>query len=167
MVEIEAAEITIDGDSIICIGGNTTLISNYPTGNQWLKDGWTIAAAVDQELVVTEPGFYQIQVIDPVTDVLVFSEAVEITQMVNENTIDFEADVTTIQPSETVTFRVLGGTPKSCTWNFGDMENGAMNRSTDKLSSYRYEQPGTHDDQLIIAVSYTHLRAHETSLHLV
>jgi len=149
LVEIAAAEITIDGDTSICVGGNTTLISNYPTGNQWLKDGWTIASALDQALVVTEPGFYQVQVVDPITAVLVFSEAVEITQINNEKIIDFEADKTNVQPSETVTFRLLGETTMDCTWNFGDLSNDALNRSTDNIPSYKYEQVGTYDVQLI------------------
>lgn len=149
LVELAAAEITVEGDTIICVGGNTTLVSNYPTGNQWLKDGWALATALDQALLVTEPGFYQVQVIDPITDVLVFSEAVEITQFLKEKGIDFEADITNVQPNETVTFRVLGETTMDCTWNFGDMGNEAMNRSTDNFLSYKYEQPGTYDVQLI------------------
>ena len=145
-----AAEITIEGNTAICAGVVTTLVSSYTTGNQWLKDGWTIPEAKNQTLSVNEAGFYQVQVEDPITGVLLFSEALEITLLANEESLDFEADLTTVQPGETVTFSILGAGEMTCSWDFGDGNNGASNRSAENNSSYQYDNVGMYDVQLFV-----------------
>jgi len=150
LIQPVAAEITIEGNVAICAGGQTTLVSSYATGNQWLKDGWTIPEAQNQTLSVTEAGFYQVQVEDPITRVLLFSEAVEITELTNEEILDFEADLTIIQPGETVTFSILGNDTMTCSWDFGDENSGATNRSAENNPSYQYENVGMYDVQLFV-----------------
>lgn len=145
-----AAEIRVDGDTLICEGGSTTLISNYAVGNQWLKDGWTINSATDNTLEVRESGFYQVQATDPVTGVLVFSEAVEISTITIGETIDFEATATQIQPGASTTFSILGNDTMSCTWDFGDETSGTANRSKEHAPSHQYEMAGVYDVHLFI-----------------
>ena len=142
-----AAVITIDGNSVLCPNSTTTLISNYETGNQWLKDGWTIGVDTTNELVVSEAGFYQVQIIDPVTNVLVFSEAVEITVMDIQNEFDFIADYTNVQPGGPVNFEIKGILPQSFSWNFGDNDlTGAIN---DPNPTYQYIEKGSYDVRLL------------------
>ena len=105
---------------MLCPNATTTLVSNYEEGNQWLKDGWTIGTATTNELIVSEAGFYQVQIQDPVTGVLVFSEAVEITIMDSESAFDFVADYINVQPDELINFEITTSLPSNFSWNFGE-----------------------------------------------
>ncbi len=141
-----AAVINIEGEDVLCSGASTTLVSNYETGNQWLKDGWTIGEATEQELLVTEAGFYQVQVLDPITEVLVFSEAVEIKIIESKNELDFKANYTTIQPNESVDFTMLGQLPMSYSWDFGD--DRIANATNEPNPSHQYTELGNYTIRL-------------------
>jgi len=137
-----AAVITIEGNSTICAGGSTLLVSNYEEGNQWLKDGWTISETTDNELLVTEAGFYQVQVQDPITGVLVFSEAVEIKTVESSEPTDFTVDYTNVQPNTPLNFTLIGNLPINYAWHFGTDEG--INFSNDPTPSYQYTELGNY-----------------------
>lgn len=142
-----AAVISLDGNDVLCPGSNTLLISNYEQGNQWLKDGWTISEAINTELVVTEPGFYQVQVVDPITGVLVFSNDIEIKAFNTANLIDFRADFTDIQPDETINLTILGDVPTNYAWNFGDTSLESF--INDPQPNYQYTELGIYTIKLL------------------
>jgi len=142
-----AAVITIDGNEVLCPNSTTTLLSNYEEGNQWLKDGWTIGTATSNELIVSEAGFYQVQIQDPVTGVLVFSEAVEITIMDLESGFDFVADYTNVQPDESIGFEITTDVPVNFSWNFGD--NDLVVAINDPTPNYQYAEKGNYAVSLI------------------
>ncbi|HET7434676.1 MAG TPA: carboxypeptidase regulatory-like domain-containing protein, partial [Thermoanaerobaculia bacterium] len=52
--------ITPEGPTIFCQGGNVTLTSSAASGNQWLRDGVTIAGATGQQYVATVGGSYTV-----------------------------------------------------------------------------------------------------------
>ena len=143
----DPAVISLEGSDVLCPGANTLLVSNYEQGNQWLKDGWTIAEATDSTLVVTESGFYQVQVQDPITGVLVFSNDIEIKITNSTTTFNFEADYTNIQPNETINFTILGDIPTNYEWNFGD--NKMANFTNDPRPNYQYSDLGIYTVSLM------------------
>ncbi len=147
-----AAEITIDGNEVLCPNATTTLVSNYETGNQWLKDGWTIGTATNSELVVSEEGFYQVQIQDPITGVLVFSEAVEIKIMESDSQFDFIADYTNVQPEAPINFEIKGVLPVNFSWNFGD--NDLIGAINDPTPSYQYIEKGSYDVSLLVETEF-------------
>ena len=142
-----AAVITVEGTEVLCPNSTTMLMSNYESGNQWLKDGWTIGSATSRELIVSEPGFYQVQIIDPVTEVLVFSEAIEIKMMDLEEEFDFISDLTSVQPDEPIAFQITSKLPENFSWNFGDNDmTGATNNPN---PNYAYSKRGNYTVSLI------------------
>ena len=144
-----AAAITVEGETTICDGGQTLLTSNYLEGNQWLKDGWTIAEATDNTLVVTQAGFYQVQVQDPITEVLIFSETVEIQTRETDNQIDFSTDLTQVQPEEPIQFNIIGTIPISCSWDFGD--NAPQSAIDETAPIHTYSTVGSYTVSLFTA----------------
>ena len=54
----------ISGTLTFCAGGNTTLFSDSPTGNQWYLGGNPIGGATSDNLVVTAAGSYTVVVTD-------------------------------------------------------------------------------------------------------
>ena len=147
--EPEAARITIEGSEVLCPGATTMLLSNYPSGNQWLKDGWMISEANSNFLSVSEPGFYQVQAEDPATGVLVFSEAVEI--IAGEKPA-FEIIVSerTIQPENVVEFSIEGEDMQTYYWDFGDPDSGLENNAFSSNPTHQYNAPGKYSITLIV-----------------
>jgi len=165
--DADAPAITVEGSTIICDGVNTLLRSDYQEGNQWLKDGWTIETATDNFLEVTEAGFYQVQITDPITGVFIFSETVEIQTTSHTSDLDFRVSNTTPTVGEQIQVELIGTPPPRFWWNFGI--NGTSNVEFDPTAtpafptnpitttqennatpSFQYDQAGNYTISLII-----------------
>ena len=142
-----APVITVEGSTIICPGISTLLRSDYVEGNQWLKDGWLMEESTDNFLEVTEAGFYQVQIIDPVTGVFIFSEEVEIQSTATELSIDFRANNTQPAAQEAITFEIIGAPPKQFSWDFG---TSRLTSSSAPAPTIQYESAGAYSVSLII-----------------
>ena len=144
----DGVDILSEGEPNICPGQTLRLSSSSPDGNQWLKDGWPIVDATGQFLEVTEAGFYQVQFTDPISNVTVTSEGVEVIS-VPESDFDFEADPRQGFEGQEVAFSSSGmDTPVVFNWNFGDSNDPGNNSSQDASPSHIYEMAGDYDVQL-------------------
>ncbi len=114
----EAPVITLNGSPNICFGGSTELQSNFESGNQWLKDGWPIGNAINQTLMVTTAGIYQVQAVSS-TGTTTISLPITI-EVLPEFNIDFTSDVTNIIAGNTVAFQILNQNVSEVSWDFGD-----------------------------------------------
>jgi len=141
--DLAAPVISIEGTTDICPGASTILVSDYPTGNQWLKDGWVLDSNTEDTLEVLEAGFYQVQVSDPITGVFVFSEAVEI-QEVELGAIDFTVSNRQPQLEEVVQFEMQGAAV-TYSWDFG-----AARTSEVAMPTYQYTEPGMYSVRLVV-----------------
>lgn len=143
----DTVTILVDGEPVLCPGQTVWLTSSFAEGNQWLKDGWSITGATSNTLQVDEPGFYQVQVTDPQTNINTISEGVEVT-LVPESDIDFEATPLQALVDERVDFMSSGSdTPASFSWNFGD-NNSSENTSEAASPSHEYSEVGFYTIEL-------------------
>jgi len=143
LTDLAAPVISIEGTTAICPGASTILISDYPTGNQWLKDGWVLDSNMEDTLEVLEAGFYQVQVSDPITGVFVFSEAVEI-QEVELGSIDFTVSNRRPQLEEVVQFEMQGAAA-TYYWDFGAARTSEM-----AMPTHQYTEPGMYSVSLAV-----------------
>lgn len=138
----DAAIISVQGDTTICANETTILISNETENNQWLKDGWVITGATEQEFQVTESGNYQVQVTHP-GGVVVISEAVDIIVW-DVFEVDFDALPTVGNLGDIFEFQISPATVVSAEWDFGD-----NNTSTSISPTHQYSQEDTFSVRLI------------------
>lgn len=133
---------------LLCPGGQLTLKSSAPVGNQWLKDGWPISHETDQTLKVSEIGLYQVQATDPNTGITAFSNEIEI-QAAPVPNFDFGASQRIAPAGQTIVFSSSGtDQPVAFDWDFGDPNTGALNSSIQPSPSHRYDAEGSYSVQL-------------------
>ncbi len=90
----EAPELSSDVMEPLCKGDMATLSSSYETSNQWFNNNLPIEGATNQQLEVTENGFYQVQYTseDGCTAIsgameIVFNEEPPVAPFFNENNL--------------------------------------------------------------------------------
>ena len=133
-----AVTIEVEGGTIICNNEFSTLSSNAPANNQWLKDGWAIAGAINSTFEVNESGNYQVQVTHE-NNVVVISDPVEVTVLP-----PFQAEINvssnTGKTTDVFQFQISSQeTIMSVTWDFGD-----GNTSTEISPTHQYDTEGTY-----------------------
>ena len=144
-------QISIDGNQFICPGETTILTSSYQQHNQWYRGNFPINGAIDQTLIVSEPGTYRVRVTDPRTELRYFSDSLLIVAAPKGN-IDFTAEPLSGPPGTSIRFAVNGGTPDTYFWDFGDPLS-LVRTSTQAQPRFTYLQPGDYDITLIVSTA--------------
>ncbi len=132
--------ISIDGNTTLCAGGSTQLTSNYPSGNQWLKDGTVINGATNTTFTVTEAGLYQVQVLDEQENILT-SNTLEIF-VLKEQIVDFMADQTVVEAGNTIQFTAITNGDLDYLWSIDGQT------STEEQPTFTLTVPGIYPGTL-------------------
>ncbi len=139
-----APQVSVEGDTLLCPGEQVTLISSFNLDVQWYRDGWPIDGAQAPQLIVTQPGIYQVKATDPNSGVTAFSEEVNI-ELAEGPTFDFSVlPQPAAQTGDTLWFYADGSDTYYYEWNFGD---GAFGTGIETF--HRYDLAGTFDISLI------------------
>ncbi len=137
-------QVTVEGDTLLCPGESTLLISSFDQNVQWYRDGWPIDGAQSPQLIVTQAGIYQVQATDPNSGVTAFSEEVIIDQAEGP-LFDFSVlPATSAHTGDTLWFYADGSDTYYYEWSFGD---GAFGTGLETF--HRYDLAGTFDVSLL------------------
>lgn len=151
MIEIIDGAITVSTDGSIgtvCHGDLAILRSSYNTNNQWFKDGFPIDGETNIDLVVSESGEYQVEVIDTLGFTL-FSNIIQIT-MLPKQIINFGAAPTSTTPNTEISFSSdVSDDVTNYFWDFGDVNSGTDNFSNLENPTHTYADLGTYTVTLI------------------
>lgn len=136
--------ITVQGDTLLCPGETTTLVSSFTQNVQWYRDGWPIDGANSPSLTVSQTGVYQVQAEDPNSQTLAFSDPV-IVDVIQLPAFDFSAWPLAVATGDTTWFQADGPDTWYYEWHFGDGGIG-----TGKDTWHAWAEAGTYDVTLVI-----------------
>ncbi len=139
-----APQVSVEGDTLLCPGEHTMLVSSFDLDVQWYRDGWPIDGAQTPQLIVTQPGIYQVKATDPNSGVTAFSDEV-IIELAEGPVFDFSVRPQPQgQTGDTLWFYAEGADTYYYEWDFGD---GAFGTGIETF--HRYDLAGTFDVGLI------------------
>ncbi len=136
--------IAVQGDTLLCPGESTTLVSSFTQNVQWYRDGWPLAGATSPSLVVVQSGAYQVQAEDPNTQTLAFSEPV-IVEVVQLPAFGFFAAPLLLELGDTSWFEADGPDTWYYEWHFGDGSIGLG-----KQTFHVWTEAGDYDIALVV-----------------
>lgn len=141
--------ISANGDQgTLCYGTSANLLSDYAQNNQWLKDGFPIDSATGVNYIATEPGEYQVQVVDTlgftlqsnIIRIIVLPKQIE----------DFTAAPLGPDVGESVQFTpTVSDDVTNYFWDFGEPDSGIDNFSNDRSPTHAYAERGLYTVTLI------------------
>ncbi len=133
--------ITVDGNTELCPGASTILVSSYLLNNQWLKDGWPIDGATAATYTIEEAGIYQVQFTDSL-GLIYISDPLEIS-VADPQIIDFSASQTNVEAGTAISLTATVNGNLSYEWQT------AGQTSNEVSPDFIINDPGIYDVLLV------------------